>query len=47
MVKVPDLWIRLDESVKRRVEEQVEKMDLEKIRGLGEYEETGDEYSLC
>ena len=42
----PDPWIHLDESVKRKVEEQVEKMDLEKIKGFGEYEETGDEYVL-
>ena len=49
MVKVrwyPDPRIHLDESIKRKVEEQVEKIDLEKVRGFGEYEETGDEYIL-
>jgi len=49
MVKVrwySDPWIRLDESVKRRIEEQVEKMDLERVEGFREYEETGDEYVL-
>ena len=29
-----------------RIKEQVEKIDLEKIRGFGEYKEIGDEYVL-
>ncbi|HDN17724.1 MAG: hypothetical protein DRJ51_03260 [Thermoprotei archaeon] len=49
MVKVKwyrDIWIPLEEDIKRRVEEQIGKMDLEKVRGFREYEETGDEYIL-
>jgi len=42
----PDPWIHLDENVKKRIEKQVKKVNLEKIRGFGEYEETGDEYVL-
>jgi len=38
----PDPPLRLDEGVRRRVEEQLRRLDPSSLRGLGEYEETGD-----
>ena len=39
---LPSPGIRLDEGVKREIEEWVGRMDLGEVRRLGEYEETGE-----